>query len=71
VALAARRMVLGEATERHAVVDQHVVADLGRLADHHAHAVVDEEPPPILAPGWISMPVMKRVVCEIGARERA
>jgi hypothetical protein len=31
------------AAERHALVDRDVVADLGRLADHHARAVVDEE----------------------------
>ena len=29
--------------ERHALVDRHVLADLGGLADHDAHAVVDEE----------------------------
>ena len=28
--------------ERHALVDRHPVADLGRLADHDAGAVVDE-----------------------------
>jgi hypothetical protein len=33
------------------VIDQHVVADLGRLADHHAHAVVDEQPPADLRTG--------------------
>ena len=32
--------------ERDPVVDHHVVADLGGFADHHAHAVVDEEPAP-------------------------
>src|SRR3954466_4481909 len=30
------------AAERHALIDGAAVADLGRLADHHAHAVVDE-----------------------------
>ena len=41
------RLILAEraAAERHAVVDHDVVADLGGLADDHAHAVVDEEPP--------------------------
>ena len=34
------------AAQRDTVVDHDVVADLGRLADDHAHAVVDEEPPP-------------------------
>ena len=33
------------AAERDAVIEHHVVADLGRLADHDAHRVVDEEPP--------------------------
>ena len=32
-----------ERTECHALVDLHTVADLGRLADHHAGAVVDEK----------------------------
>ena len=31
------------AAERDALVEGHVVADLGRLADHHARAVVDEQ----------------------------
>ena len=43
-----RRMALAGleagAAERHALVHRHVGADLGRLADHHAHAVVDEQP---------------------------
>ena len=29
--------------ERHALIELHVVADLARLADHHAGAVVDEK----------------------------
>ena len=29
--------------ERHALIEAHVVADLGRLADHHARGVIDEE----------------------------
>ena len=33
------------AAERDALIDRHVVADLGGLADHHAHAVIDEEAP--------------------------
>jgi len=32
--------------ERHAVVERRIVADLGRLADHDPHPVVDEHPPP-------------------------
>ena len=31
------------AAERHPLVQRHTPADLGRLADHHARAVVDEE----------------------------
>jgi len=31
------------AAQRHAVIQRHVFADLGRLADDHAHAVVDEK----------------------------
>src|SRR5512135_3241873 len=38
-------MLPGSAAQGHAVIHGHVVADLGRLADHHAHAVVDEEAP--------------------------
>ena len=33
------------AAERHAVVEHDVVADPRRLADHHAHPVIDEEAP--------------------------
>jgi hypothetical protein len=43
------------------VVEHHIVADLGGLSDHDAHAVVDEEARPIVAPGWISTPVSHRV----------
>ena len=50
------------AAERHALVERHVVADLGRLADHDAGAVVDEERRRRSAPpGWISTPVTTRV----------
>ena len=31
--------------QSHPVVDHHVITDLRGFADHHAHAVVDEEPP--------------------------
>ena len=31
--------------KRNALIDGHVVADLGGLADDHAHAVIDEEAP--------------------------
>jgi hypothetical protein len=37
--------LLAGAAEGHALVEHHPVADLGRLADHHAHAVIDEEAP--------------------------
>jgi hypothetical protein len=37
---------LAGAAQGNALVNEHVVADLGRLADHHAHAVVNEETPP-------------------------
>ena len=58
VALAGRE---AGAAERHALVERDVVADLGRLADHHAHAVVDEEARRrSRAAGWISMPVSVR-----------
>ena len=33
------------------MIHQHVVADLGSLADDHAHAVVDEEAPTDLRAG--------------------
>ena len=33
----------GDRTERHALVELHVAADLAGLADHHARAVIDEE----------------------------
>src|SRR5260221_5153806 len=31
------------ASEGHAMVERDIRADLGRLADHHAHAVIDEQ----------------------------
>jgi hypothetical protein len=56
--VAERRVALAAleagAAEGHALVERHAVADLGRLADHHAGAVVDEELAPIFAAGWIS-----------------
>ena len=36
-------VLLAGAAQRDALVQQHVVADLRGLADHHAHAVIDEE----------------------------
>ena len=52
--------------ERDALVEGHPVADLGRLADHDAGAVVDEE---VVrrsrAAGWISTPVTARLANEI------
>ena len=53
VALAGRE---AGAAERDALVHRHVLAHLGRLADHDADAVVDEQPVADLAHGWISMP---------------
>ena len=40
-----------DAAERDAVVEGHVITDFGGLADHHAHAVVDEKPPADLGAG--------------------
>src|SRR6266498_351558 len=37
--------LLAGAAERHALVQRDPIADLARLADHHTHAVVDEETP--------------------------
>ena len=48
------------AAQRHALIQQHIVADFGGFADHHAHAVIDEEAAADAAPGWISMPVRVR-----------
>ena len=39
-------LLITGAAERHALVEQHIVADLGGFPDDHAGAVVDEEPPP-------------------------
>ncbi len=43
------------------MVNGDVVADLGSLADHHTGRVVDEQPVPRMAPGWMSTPVRIRV----------
>ena len=37
--------VPGRAAQGNAVIKRHIVANLGGLADDHAHAVVDEEAP--------------------------
>ena len=39
------------AAQRDALVEGHVVADLGGFADDHAHAVIDEEAPADLGAG--------------------
>ena len=58
VALAGRE---AGAAERDALVERDVVADLGRLADHDAHAVVDEQPVADAArPGGSRCPVSAR-----------
>ena len=44
------------------MIDRDVVADLGGFADHHAGRVVDEQPGPRMAPGWMSTPVRIRVI---------
>ncbi len=38
-------LVPGGAAQRHALVQGAVVADFGSFANHHAHAVVDEDAP--------------------------
>ena len=38
--------LVARAAQRHALVEQHVVADLRGLADHHAGTVIDEEAAP-------------------------
>ena len=48
------------AAQRDALIERHVVADFGRLADHDAHPVVDEQPVADCAAGWISIPVSAR-----------
>ena len=44
-------------TKRHALIQLHVLADIGRFADHDARAVIDEEVLADLRAGWMSMPV--------------
>ena len=36
--------VPADAPQRDAVIERHVIPDLGSLADHHPHAVVNEKP---------------------------
>src|SRR5690554_1988259 len=43
--VALSRGVLSPTAQRHTVIEQDVVADLGSLADHDPHTVVDDEPP--------------------------
>ena len=48
--VADRRVALAgieaDAAQGDTLIEGHIVADLGGLADHHAHAVIDEEAPP-------------------------
>ena len=41
------------ATERDALVDQNIVADLRRLANHDPHAVIDEKAAPDFG-AWVN-----------------
>jgi hypothetical protein len=52
--------LFARAAQGHALVERHIVADDRSLADHHAHAVIDEEAAADFAPGWISIPVSRR-----------
>lgn len=49
-----RRMALplgpGSTAQRHAMIERHIVADHRRFRNHHAHAMIDEEPAAIVAP---------------------
>jgi hypothetical protein len=68
--LAQRRMPLGALVERgsaqrHALVNRAAVADFCGFANHHTHSVVEKRAfADDLAPGWISMPVSQREMCE-------
>ena len=46
-----------ESSQRHSLIDLDVFTDFASLADDNARPVVDKKDSPILAPGWISMPV--------------
>ncbi len=35
--------LVARAAQRYTLVEEHVIADFGRLADHHAQAVIDEQ----------------------------
>src|SRR5690606_1916706 len=64
-------VILCPSAEGDAVIEQHVVADLGGLADYHAHPMVDEEPSADLRAGMdldAGEPARK---LRIGAREEA
>jgi len=37
-------VLLAGSAERHALIERDILADNGRLANHHAHAVIDEKP---------------------------
>ena len=50
-------LVQAGAAQRDAVVERHIRANFGRLADHDPHAVVDEEARANGGAGWISIPV--------------
>ncbi len=39
------------AAQRYSLINGYVVADFGGLADHHSHAVIDEEATADLRPG--------------------
>jgi hypothetical protein len=51
--------------ERDRLINSHIVADDGGFADDDAGAVIDKKPDPIVAPGWISMPVLAWAISAI------
>ena len=59
------------AAERHPLVERDVVADVRRLTDHDARAVIDEQPVADPCGGMNLDPVSARVSIEMSAAERA
>jgi len=57
-------VLLAGSAERHALIERDILADNGRLANHHAHAVIDEKPAANLRSRMDFDAVSKRATCD-------
>lgn len=58
-------VLLTGSSQCHSLIQGHIIADNGSLTNDDTVTVIDENPLPICAPGWISMPVLRTPRWEI------